>query len=355
MCAREYLQLNKKRNDRVFSRKCLTCPAMVRCTQLSAVNSYEKDFFMMSHDRKEDYHCFHESEGCHFQGTQNKLDHHIQSKCMYRTISCRYCQLYYQAHEDTNHVPECPHRFQCFTCLEYVPIQEEKEPKETPIQPLTIEEIPEKKYKTPSQYKTLYSWSASLKRAIIGIEEDLTDKFQEHMGDSKLMGDALNRDKRNSKNAWVPTTHWTAGFVWHYVERANRENFLYDIRNIDGENMQFTQYGVGEFYGWHNDAGISGHYKPVSVGNHHEGRAQDYLNENLELVRKLSFVIQLSDPDDYEGGNLQLLAEDGKSYFAPRKRGTVVVFDSRTQHRVLKVTSGVRKSLVGWVVGSRWK
>ena len=177
------------------------------------------------------------------------------------------------------------------------------------------------------------------------IEEDLTDKFQEQMGDSKLMGDALNRDKRNSKNAWVPTTHWTAGFVWHYVERANRENFLYDIRNIDGESMQLTQYGVGEFYGWHNDAGISGHYKPVSVGN---------LNENLELVRKLSFVVQLSDPDDYEGGNLQLLAEDGKSYFAPRKRGTVIVFDSRTQHRVLKVTKGTRKSLVGWVCGKRW-
>jgi len=186
------------------------------------------------------------------------------------------------------------------------------------------------------------------------IEEDLTDKFQEQMGDSKLMGDALNRDKRNSKNAWVPTTHWTAGLVWHYVERANRENFLYDIRNIDGESMQLTQYGIGEFYGWHNDAGISGQYKPVSVGNHHEGRAQDYLNENLELVRKLSFVVQLSDPDDYEGGNLQLLAEDGKSYFAPRKRGTVIVFDSRTQHRVLKVTKGVRKSLVGWVVGKRW-
>ena len=186
------------------------------------------------------------------------------------------------------------------------------------------------------------------------IEEDLTDKFQQQMGDSRLMGDALNRDKRNSKNAWVPTTHWTAGFVWHYVERANRENFLYDIRNIDGESMQFTQYGIGEFYGWHNDAGISGHYKPVSVGNHHEGRAQDYLNENLELVRKLSFVVQLSDPDDYEGGNLQLLAEDGKSYFAPRKRGTVVVFDSRTQHRVLKVTKGTRKSLVGWVCGKRW-
>ena len=204
-------------------------------------------------------------------------------------------------------------------------------------------------------FQSIWYFSDIPEKIIESIEEDLTDKFQEQMGDSRLMGDALNKDKRNSKNAWVPTHHWTAGLVWHYVQRANRENFLYDIRNIDGENMQFTQYGVGEFYSWHNDAGISCHYKPVSVGNHHEGRAQDYLNEQLELVRKLSFVVQLSDPGDYEGGNLQLLAEDGKSYFAPRKKGTVIVFDSRTQHRVLKVTKGTRKSLVGWVVGPRWK
>ena len=204
-------------------------------------------------------------------------------------------------------------------------------------------------------FQSIWYFSGIHEKIVETIEEDLTYNFQDQMGDSRLYGDALNKDQRNSKNAWVPTTHWTAGFVWHYVERANRENFLYDIRNIDGESMQFTQYDVGEFYNWHNDAGISGQYKPVSVGNHHEGRAQDYLNENLELVRKLSFVVQLSDPDDYEGGNFQLLGEDGKSYFAPRRKGTVVVFDSRTQHRVLKVTKGIRKSLVGWVVGPRWK
>ena len=84
-------------------------------------------------------------------------------------------------------------------------------------------------------------------------------------------------------------------------------------------------------------------------------QAKDYLNEKLEMVRKLSFVLQLSDPNDYEGGNLQLLNEAGKTYIAPRKRGTIILFDSRTQHRVIKVRSGVRKSLVGWTVGPRWK
>ena len=204
-------------------------------------------------------------------------------------------------------------------------------------------------------YQSTWYFSGLPDKVIESLEEDLESNFGDQMGDSKLMGDALNKDKRNSKNTWVPTTHWTAGLVWHYIERANRENFLYDIRNIDGENMQYTEYGEGEFYTWHNDAGISCHYKPVSVGNQHEGREKDFIQENLELVRKLSFVVQLSDPEDYEGGNLQLIAEDGKSYFAPRKKGTVIVFDSRTSHRVLKVTKGKRKSLVGWVVGPRWK
>ena len=73
------------------------------------------------------------------------------------------------------------------------------------------------------------------------------------------------------------------------------------------------------------------------------------------MVRKLSFVLQLSDPDDYEGGNLQLLDEAGLSYIAPRKKGAIILFDSRTQHRVLKVTKGCRRSIVGWTVGPRWK
>ena len=114
--------------------------------------------------------------------------------------------------------------------------------------------------------------------------------------------------------------------------------------------MQYTRYAKGMFYGWHNDAGLSTQYKPVANGNRMDGLGQDFVNENIEMVRKLSFSLQLSHPDDYEGGNVQLLDEAGKSYITPRQRGTIVLFDSRTQHRVLKVTKGVRKSIVGWTV-----
>ena len=192
------------------------------------------------------------------------------------------------------------------------------------------------------------------------IEEDLKDNFDPHLQDSRVgEGDygTVDKDKRNARNAWVQSAHWIAGFVWHYVQRANRENFLYDLTNIDGESLQYTTYGEGEYYGWHSDQGVSSYYKPISQGNRGHGQElfQDFVNKNCEQIRKLSFSLLLSDPDTYEGGNLQLLAEDGKSYYAPRKRGTIILFDSRTQHRVKKVTKGIRKSLVGWVCGNRWK
>ncbi len=204
-------------------------------------------------------------------------------------------------------------------------------------------------------YQSTWYYTDLPKDVVDLIERDLTERFDPQMQDSKLHGDILNKDKRNSQNAWIPTTHWVGGFIWHYIQRANRENFLYDLRCIDGESMQYTRYEEGQYYGWHNDAGLSGQYKPVAVGNRADGLAQDYLPEKIEMVRKLSFALQLSAPDEYEGGNVQFLDEAGQMYFAPRQRGCVMLFDSRTQHRVLKVTKGIRKSIVGWTVGPRWK
>jgi len=123
---------------------------------------------------------------------------------------------------------------------------------------------------------------------------------------------------------------------------------LYDINGFDGEALQYTSYEEGEYYNWHIDAGIESSYKPT--GN----KQENFVITNTEQIRKLSFILQLSDPDDYEGGEVQFMTSDGKTFFAPKTRGTVLIFDSRTPHRVKKVLSGHRKSIVGWVVGKRW-
>ena len=187
------------------------------------------------------------------------------------------------------------------------------------------------------------------------IEEELYKTHDDLMDNSCLYDGVVDHDKRNSKNAWINSEHWVSGFIWHYVNKANRDNFLYDLNAIDGQHLQYTSYKEGQFYSWHNDAGLPTFYKPQAIDNHHEANASDFINKNVETIRKLSIVMQLSNHDDYEGGNLQIMDDGGKSYFAPRKKGTIILFDSRAQHRVLKVTKGVRKSLVGWIVGPRWR
>ena len=211
-------------------------------------------------------------------------------------------------------------------------------------------------------YQSIW-YHTGLPKDIVNILDDyVSENFDSEMKDSELLGRHKDKNKRNSENAWIDTNHWIAGFIWHYVNKANRENFRYDLTNIDGENLQYTKYSEGQYYNWHNDAGISNYYKPQYVGNSGNFdddpdnlQTTDFLKASCELVRKLSFTLQLSDPDEYEGGNVQLIDDAGRSYIAPRQGGTIILFDSRTQHRVIKVKKGVRKSIVGWVLGPRWK
>ena len=189
------------------------------------------------------------------------------------------------------------------------------------------------------------------------VERELVEDFDKDIKSSPvnlLVGEGFDK-VRNAKHSWVASSHWMGGFLWHYIERANRENFLYDLKGLDSEHIQYTVYDEGEYYDWHNDGGLTTLYKPQFIGNSTDGVGDDFVNQNKELVRKLSFSLQLSNPKDYEGGELELVNETGESYVAPKTQGCLVLFDSRTRHRVRTVTKGTRKSLVGWVLGPRWK
>lgn len=200
-------------------------------------------------------------------------------------------------------------------------------------------------------------YDTSLPEEIVKILEKDLKIFDENLESSRIGGGGLEEKVRNAKNTWIPDSHWTAGFIWHYVCKANRENFLYDIENIQGSSMQYTVYDEGEFYNWHQDLGISGFYKPNVLPGQCDPQqnAEDHILRETERIRKLSFSLQLSDSEDYDGGQFQLLDEGGKIYTAPKSRGTLIVFDARANHRVRKVTRGTRKSIVGWIVGPRWK
>lgn len=113
----------------------------------------------------------------------------------------------------------------------------------------------------------------------------------------------------------------------HHVNMTNFNKILYGI-----EPLQYSEY----------DSKYSGFY-----GVHPDAR-----NTDDALTRSLSFSMQLSTPEEYEGG--ELLVYDGNTtYTANKKYGSITFFDSRMFHEVTPVTSGFRKSLVGWILGPR--
>lgn len=121
--------------------------------------------------------------------------------------------------------------------------------------------------------------------------------------------------------------------LMQFVEASNRTNFGVDI--VAPYEVQFTEYhgdGNGK-YDWHHDV---------------------WLESPRPFDRKLSVVVQLSPPEDYEGGTFEFyqVQQPGAAFAA---RGSLLIFPSFLQHRVLPVTAGLRRSLVTWVEGPRWR
>ena len=139
---------------------------------------------------------------------------------------------------------------------------------------------------------------------------------------------------RKSEVYWT-TEQWLVGGIWPFMEVANElSGLMFDIERV--EDIQITKYGVGRFYEFHTDSYSSHHFKDI------HGK-----------VRKLSMTVQLN--DDYEGGEFQVArCYKGKLQIETleKSKGTVIVFPSSLEHRVKKVTSGERYSLVAWFLGS---
>ena len=78
-------------------------------------------------------------------------------------------------------------------------------------------------------------------------------------------------------------------------------------------------------------------------------------------MRKLSMIINLTDPNEYKGGELQFDFRNeaaGKNIHtceAMKEKGSIVIFPSFVWHRVTPVTEGTRYSLVNWIVGKNFK
>ena len=215
--------------------------------------------------------------------------------------------------------------------------------------------------------KKIFWFNSKIPDEIMSIGIRDLFKFNEVIDDSTILGgdenNIINSDTntkelwRKSKNCWIPSIHWMGGFLWHYITLANNHNFHFDITCIENHKMQYTVYEKGSFYNWHTDGGTEFTIE-TSTGSQPWGNPKQVIDDNIlknnNLVRKLSFVVQLTPSNEYEGGELQIDSGDG-TFTGTKEEGSIIFFDSRTRHRVTEVISGVRRSLVGWVVGPEWK
>lgn len=187
--------------------------------------------------------------------------------------------------------------------------------------------------------------------------------FEQEAKEALVFGDSVadakdkTKNKRSTRVSWIPDTHWIGGMVMHYANKVNKSNFHYDLSGLDWDALQYGIYGVGDHYDWHTDYCLD-NTAQISINNTHgfnEDRANSLRYLTSEYVRKLSFSLQLSEEAEYEGGELEVTDSENKKHTISQRLGTIVFFDSRVVHRVKPVTQGERRSIVGWVVGPRWK
>jgi PKHD-type hydroxylase len=140
---------------------------------------------------------------------------------------------------------------------------------------------------------------------------------------------------RASKTGWMdltPETRFIYDRLAFIARQLNGQFFDLDLWGFV-EHLQYTIYdGKDDHYTWHLDRG----------GN------------TSDTPRKLSIVLQLSDPSEYEGGDLEIFDAPEPTKIEKQK-GLVVAFPSFVLHRVTPVTSGIRKTLVVWLAGPRFK
>ncbi|NCF70850.1 MAG: hypothetical protein GWP59_04020 [Chlamydiales bacterium] len=132
-----------------------------------------------------------------------------------------------------------------------------------------------------------------------------------------------NDPKRNFPLAWITKI----------VANLNKDIWKFDLYGLNPQLdvPVILKYHAAkqDFYDWHVD------YFPD------------------QCTRKLSFVLQLSSEDDYEGGGLRFFPN--KDIEVPRKRGSMIVFPCHVPHKVEPVTKGTRLALVGWVHGPSYR
>ncbi len=156
------------------------------------------------------------------------------------------------------------------------------------------------------------------------------------MKDAGLVRQTTAHQIRRAELSWLddlPEAAWVMERMMRLVAEANRQAFGFDLTDFL-ESPQVARYGAERegHFDWHSDIGSG----------------------QLAAKRKLTVVVQLSDPAAYEGGQLEL-RPDSNIRQVERAIGTAAIFPAFILHRVTPVTAGERWSLTLWTHGPAFR
>ena len=146
----------------------------------------------------------------------------------------------------------------------------------------------------------------------------------------KLSNGIVDLSRTNAKCACLPVSQKSLyDRIRNIIIDINQKVWFFHLYDF-GEPLKFMEY--------------SEHY------NGFFGTHADINSDSIMKFRKLTVVIQLTDENEYEGGDLIIQCYE-KEIIASRKIGTVIIFPSFLLHRITPVTKGVRHSMVTFAHG----
>jgi len=162
---------------------------------------------------------------------------------------------------------------------------------------------------------------------------NLINEFESSMDlstDALLVGNVKNTNIRDCKKIQLDITRGVAATLTGIGLNCNKQFWNFDITHSN--QAEFLRYDR------------SGHFSA-----HLDTIMEEF---NFNETRKLTVITVLN--NDFEGG--QLYFQYGKEKIYPElEPGDVIIFPSFILHGVEPITSGIRRSLVTWLVGPYFK
>lgn len=158
----------------------------------------------------------------------------------------------------------------------------------------------------------------------------------------KLQAEIFGRTKEETKEyrscqvAWLQVndhTEWIYSRLAEFVKKINEQYFRFELTGFATQLQYLVYDGTQQDHiDWHTDSPSP---NPDS------------------LPRKLNCILQLSDPMDYEGGELWVNGQ--RREVLRKQKGLMHIFPSYTLHKVTPVTAGTRRSLLAWITGPEFR